>query len=680
MKFDLAWLREQFDEAPPADELAERLTACGLNVEVREPSGDSEVWDVDVTTNRPDAMNHRGLAREGAVATGAALRPLSVDLEESSEPASELVSVDIEDPGACSRYVARVIRGVRPGESPDWLRARLERCGVRPINNVVDATNFVLLELGQPLHAFDLDLVEGRRIVVRRAHEGEELRTLDGELRRLDPSMLVIADARRATALAGIMGGAESEIHAGTRDILLESAWFDPLVVRRAARRLGMHTEASHRFERGADPEMAPVAADAAAALIARLAGGTVCAGRVDVHPRPLRPRTLSLDVVALGAFAGLEIPAGEVVRILDGLGFAPSAEGDTVRVTVPSWRVDVERVQDLYEEVIRHVGYDAIPAVLPTLSTAPGERRGAWPLVDRARDAAVSAGLAEVITWAFIPPAEDEPAGLLPFPAVDPLPLDNPLTTTQGTLRRSLLPGLLAAARTNFNQGETDLALFEEGRVFGLEDGRPVEHERLGILLAGRRGDWLHLEEVSFLHLKGVVEAVTRRLGFAGVSWRRGGGPWLDEAQGAVLVDGTGGVVGIAGLLDAAMASRWELRRPVYLAELDLGAAPSEMPLPRFSGLPRFPAVLADMTVEHPESLAWAELESAVRELASPLVERLGLVARYTGKGLPAGTVRTTVRLVYRHPERSLTQEEVNAAQEELRGALARKLGVTFA
>ena len=680
MRFDLRWIREQLEDAPSGDVLAERLTACGLNVELREPSGDSEIWDVDVTTNRPDAMNHRGLAREGAVATGTALRPLAVELQESGEAAEDLVSVEIEDPGACTRYVARVIRGVRLGESPDWMKARLERCGVRPINSVVDATNYVLLELGQPLHAFDLDLVADRRIVVRRAREGEELTTLDGEVRRLDPSMLVIADPERATALAGIMGGAVSEINEGTRDILLESAWFDPLVIRRAARKLGMHTEASHRFERGADPEMVPVAADAAAALIARLTGGTVCTGRVDTHPRPWSPRSLELGVAALSAFTGLEIAMDDVVRILSGLGFDPVPEGGTVRVTVPSWRVDVERVQDLYEEVIRHVGYDRVPSVLPTLSTAPGERRGAWPLVDRAREAAVGVGLAEVITWAFIPPGEDELAASLPLGTGDPLPLDNPLATTQGTMRRSLLPGLLAAARTNLNQGEADLALFEEGRVFALDGGSPVEREHLGVVMAGTTGSWVHREKLSFLHLKGVVEELVDRIGFPPLVWRRGGAPWLDEAQGAVLVTEEGRTVGIAGLLEAAMASRWEIRQPLWVAELDLGAALPAKPLPRFRELPRFPAVAADMTVEHPRSLDHASLEAQVLELAPEIVERIELVARYTGGGLPEGSVRTTLRLVYRHPERSLTQEEVNAAQETLRAELARRLGVSFA
>jgi len=680
MRFDAEWLRELMDGAPGRDEVAERLTACGFNVEVREPDGDSEIWDVDVTTNRPDAMNHRGLAREAAVACGAALRPLEAGPDEGEEPASAAVSVAIEAPELWSRYVARVVRGVRVVESPEWLKTRLERCGIRPINAIVDATNYVLLELGQPLHAFDLAKVAGGGIVVRRARDGETLRTLDGELRTLDPSLLVIADAERALALAGIMGGADSEIGPGTVDVLIESAHFDALGIRRGARRLGMHTEASHRFERGADPEIAPVAADVAAALITRLAGGTVSRGRVDANPRPWRPAELELDAARLSAFAGLEIPAERAVSILEGLGFAPVRSDSGIRVTVPSWRVDVERVQDLYEEVIRHVGYDAVPAVLPVLPAVPGERRGSWPLVDRARDAALGAGLAEVVTFAFCDPQHDAEAATLPLVAAEPLPLANPLARTQGVMRRSLVPGLLGAARLNLNQGETDLALFEEGRVFGLADGTPLEADHLAVLLAGGTGPWDRRHPVDFGDLKGIVEHIASGVPFPPLEWRRGGDPWLDERESAVLVTGDGRRAGFAGLLAADKAAAWEIRQPVYLAELDLGCALAEPPAPRFEGLPRFPAVTADMTVEHPESLSFAELVAAVRRLASPLVTRMELVVRYSGKGLPPGHVRTTLRLTYRRDDRSLTQEEVNAGQEALRSKLAAELGVRFA
>ncbi len=674
MIFDSEWLIEHLSGAPDLDTLADRLTACGCLVELREPADGAEKWDVEVTTNRPDAMNHRGLAREAAVATGAELRPLEFDLDEGDEVAADLAAVEIEDPELCPRYVARVIRGVQVGPAPEWIQRRLLNCGVRPINAVVDATNYVLLELGQPLHAFDLALVRGRRIVVRPAEAGERLTTLDGEDRELEPSMLMIADDERVVAVAGIMGGADSEIHDDTTDVLLESAHFNALSVRRTARRLGMHTEASHRFERGSDPEMAAIACDRAAALIAQLTGGRVCRGRIDVYPRPSEARQMELSVTELSAFAGLEIGADRAMAILAGLGFSPRRENDLLWVTVPSHRVDIERTADLFEEVIRHVGFGAVPAKLPILPTQPGRRHPNWELIDRSRIAAVAAGLTEVMTWSFIDPETDqlvESHALRPGPS---MPLENPLAQTQGVMRRSLLPGLLSAAATNFNQGEQKLAVFEQGRVFSFDNGRPSEHERLGIVLSveGRS------REERFADLKGVVADLVARIALPSVNWSAGGAPWLDAGAGARLTTGDDVVIGLAGILSREFADRWELRREVAVAELDLGLA-GDVPLPRFEALHRFPSVVVDMTVEHPNTLSYSDLENAVREDAGEWVEDLRLEARFVPHDRP-GVVRTTLRLVYRHAERSLTQEEVNLAHADLRSELSDRLGVTFA
>lgn len=679
MRFDMGLLLEQLDGAPAPDEAAARLTAVGFNVELREPMGGSEVWDVEVTTNRPDAMNHRGLAREAAVATGCRLRPLEVDLREAGEPTAELVAVEIEAPEACRRFCSRVVRGVSWAPSPQWLQERLERCGVRPISAVVDVTNYVLLLLGQPLHAYDLERVRGRRLVARMAREGEALTTLDGARRTLESSMPVIADARGAVGLAGVMGGADTEIGPDTRDVWLEAASFEPVAVRRMARRLGMHTEASHRFERGADPELPPLAVDLAAAMIAELAGGTVCRGRIDVNPRPHAAVELEMTASGVSRFAGLEIAAATVTRILDGLGFSPLPEGDAVRCTVPSWRVDVERTADLYEEVIRQVGYDAVPSVLPVLSTAPGERSPSWRLVDRARDAAVAAGLVEVVTYSFIEPEVDDLVTGAPLDPGRPLALVNPLARTQGTMRRSLLPGLLAAVRDALNQGERDVAVFEQGRSFWADGTEPRESERLALALTGSTGSWERSEPVRFATLKGLVEEVADRVPMPAREWRRGGAPWVDEAEGALIVGGDGRVLGYAGRVSPATADRFDLRQAVYAAELDLAAAVEPEPR-RFAPLPRHPAVAADVTVEHDRGLEFAELERVAAAAAGPLVERLQLVARYEGEGLPTGKVRTTLRLLYRHGERSLTQDEVNREQEELRARLADRLGVRFA
>jgi phenylalanyl-tRNA synthetase beta chain len=673
MKFDLGWLRELVNPAPGADDAAERLTACGFLVEVRDRVADGEVWEVEVTTNRPDAMNHRGLARELAVATGVELEPLSVTVAEADEPAADLASVEIAEPELCSRYVARVVRGVTVTKSPAWLRERLERCGVRPINAIVDATNYVLLALGQPLHAFDLTRLAGRRIVVRLAAVGERLTTLDEEDRELDPATLVIADSERAVALAGIMGGADSEISDGTSDILIESAHFDPLTVRRAARRLGMHTEASHRFERGCDPEMAGTACDLAAAMIAELCGGRVASGRIDVRPRPWQDRQLAFSVADLSSFAGLEIRAADAHRILAGLGFDSHQEGDRFVVTPPSWRVDVDRVADLYEEVIRHIGYGEIPARLPVLETRPGHRAPSWQLVDRARDAAVAVGLVEVMNFSFVDGPSDELAGDLPITSAAAVSLANPLAVTASVMRRSLLPGMLAATRANLNRGERSLAIFEQGRVFFSAAETTSERERLAVVLSGSRSG----DPVAFADLKGVLEGVFDRLGSSAVEWRRGGAPWLDEAEGAVLFCGDR-VIGYAGRLARDRAGRWDIKQPVYVAEIELEVFAGPREAVRFQPLARFPAVVADMTVEHADSLTYAELAAAVGELAVERVETVELLPpQYP---LPDGNVRTTLRLVYRHPDRSLTQDEVNADQAELRHRLADRLGVAFA
>jgi len=678
MKFDATWLASLLDGAPDGGLLADKLTACGFLVELREPGDGGEIWDVEVTTNRPDAMNHRGLAREAAVATGATLHPLEISLVETGPSTDSLATVAIDDPDVCNRFCARVVRGVRRTSSPEWMQRRLANCGVRPISAVVDVTNYVLLELGQPLHAYDLTKVRGRRLVARRANVGETLVTLDGETRTLDGSMAVIADAEHVVGLAGIMGGADSEIGDDTTDVLLEAATFDALTVRRAARTLGMHTEASHRFERGADPELPPIAIDLAAALIAELTGGEVCRGRIDLCPRPRQPIELVTTASRVSAFAGVEIGAERIVEIATGLELEPHRDGDTFKITVPSFRVDLEREADLVEEVVRHIGFDAIPAALPVLPTAPGRRNPNWELVDRARTAAIAAGLAEIVTWSFIDPASDATTADLPLCPGPPVELANPLAKTQSTMRRSLLPGLLAAVRDNLNQGERRIAIFEQGRVYWRGPEGPAEAERLAVGLAGpalaRDG------AVDFADLKGITERLRAGLHLPPVLWRRGGAPWLDEAQGAQLEIDGGRIVGCAGLVAGATASRWDLKTPVYVVELDLGVAASQVPLPAFAELPRFPAVTADMTVEHRVELSYAELEEAVRDLAGAQVESTALIARFAGKELPAGMVRTTLRLTYRADDRSLTQSEVNEQQNGLRASLAERLGVTFA
>ena len=678
MRVLLSWLCDHLDGAPEADTLAVCLTGLGFLVEVREPVGDDETWDVEINTNRPDAMNHRGLAREAAAAGVGTLRGLAATLEESDPPAARSARVRVEDTAGCPRYCARVIRGVRVAPSPAWLSERLERCGIRPINNVVDATNYVLLDLGQPLHAFDLAGLAGSEIVVRRARPGEPLTTLDGVARTLTGDDLVIADRDRAVALAGVMGGADSEIGPATVDVLLESAYFDSLAVRRTARRHALSTEASFRFERGGDRTMARTAADAAAALIVRLAGGEIAAGVLDSAPRLPRPRAITFSVRRLSAFTGCEVPAEFALRVLTALGLEPAARGDRVSCTVPTWRVDLELAEDLYEEVLRHFGYNNVPSELPALGGEAGARLGSWPLTERARDALAAVGAAEAFTYAFV--AVDTEAATARSPLAGhggPVAVDNPLSARMAVMRRSLLAGLVEAAAGNQRRGAERVLLGEVGRAFFADDSKVREEERLALALAGTAGPWDVPRSADFAELKGLVDGVLAGLGVAAADWRPTDAGVLEAGCGAEIVH-DGRVIGIAGRLADDVAALLEVPAALWVAEVDLAAAVAA-PAVAFAPPPRHPAVVSDLTVRHRLDLAYERLAAAIRAAAPAWLESVTPVVRYRGEGVGPDEVKTTVRLTYRHPERSLTQDEVNGAHFAVMETLARQLGVSF-
>lgn len=677
MKVLYSWVCEHLEKASSAGDLAERLTAVGLNVELRTPQGEDEVWEVDVTTNRPDCLSHRGLAREAAAAGGGTLKPLQGTVREQGPPVEELAKVTVEDPEGCPRYCARVIRGVKVGPSPSWLAARLASCGIRPINNVVDATNYVLLDLGHPLHAFDLGKLEGRHVRVRRAQAGEKLVTLDGQERTLTFEDLVIADEAKAVALAGIMGGANSEISEATCDVLLESAYFAPVLVRRTRKRLGLDTEASRRFERGADRVMARTAVDVAAQLIVELSGGELACGVLDTCPQLPLPATISFTLEGLSAFAGCPIPDAFVCQVLTGLEIPFQVQGQNFQCQVPPHRVDLELPEDLYEEILRHWGYDRIPSLLPPQKEGPGERRGSFPLTDRARDLAQGLGLAEAITYAFVP--EEAEAAFQGSPLAsrgELVRLENPLSARMAVMRRTLWSGLVEAAAANLRRGAERVQLFEVGRVFFSKEGRVCEEERLAVLLSGEVGAWDSRRPVDFLDLKGVAEALVEGLGIAPVTFAPLTGPFA-PGYGAVM-ERHGDVVGVVGKLADKAQALYDAPRPLWALELALEVAANPAP-PKFHLLSRYPAVVADLTVRHPLSLPYGELVATLWSLAPDILERVEPVVRYRGGQVGADEVKTTLRLTYRHRERSLTQEEVNAAHFALMEQLSARLGVSF-
>lgn len=678
MKFAAEWLAAYLPgEAPSTADLRTRLTGAGFIVEGVEGEGAEAVLDVEITANRPDAMSHRGLAREAAAALS---RPFSDPEanrgvpEEAGEEAAALATVRIEEPGLCSRFSARVVRGIEMRPSPAGVQARFARLGLGAISAPVDATNHVLWDIGQPLHAYDLDLIakgeDGKPLlVVRHARKGETLVTLDGVERKLEPAHLVIADAEKPVGLAGVMGGLATAISATTKNILLEAAHFDAGVVRRTARSLGMHTDASHRFERGADPRATVEGLARAARMIAATCRGRVAAGAIDVLARAFHRKRLSLREEFLHRTLGMKVPFEEAREILKSLGFVCSGSVGVLEVTVPSWRVDVDSEIDLVEEVIRLLGYDTLPETLPQ-AHVPTRVAESLEREERARDVFSGAGLLEAYGYSFVSASENAPfVGAAPgAPVLVANALGEPFTTMRG----ACTIGLLRAARHNVRRGFTDLALFEVGRAYGRVEARPVESRRVAVLFHGaRRRHWSEPERLADFHDgSGAVAALFSGLGANAPRFVSAEVPFLAPGRAARVVTAEGEDAGWVGVLAPALAAAWDLTDPV-VAEVDLLAI---RPLPRPASVEapsRLPGSEVDLTAMHPLGRRWEELSEAVREGAPAELQAVDVKYRYQGAGVPAGFVKTTLNLKFGSSERSLSREEVNG----WRDAAARRL-----
>jgi phenylalanyl-tRNA synthetase beta chain len=502
------WLRELTATKLSPEEIRERLTNVGLAVDAVEQRADDSVLDVEVPSNRGDCLSHVGIARELTVGEKTQVQSPKSKVQGSEGKTGDLTSVLIEDPDLCPRYAARIIRGAEIGPSPDWLVKKLEAIGQRPINNVADITNYVLHELGQPLHAFDLAKLTEQRIVVRRARRGEKVKTLDGVERVLDEQMLVIADASRPVAVAGVMGGEESEISNTTTDILIESAYFNAQSVRRTAKVLGLNTEASHRFERGTDPEGVIGAQERCVALICEIAGGTATEDAVDVYPNPIKSREVSLRPARVEAITSLKVEVAEMQRILTALGFDQrEQDGAMLRFTVPSWRHDVAIEEDLVEEVVRHTGYGQIQEALPPANSA-GEYHSTESRKRALRTALAARSFDEAISFSFVEQTND--FELIPvFETSEAVVLTNPIIEEASQMRKTLLAGLLKSVQHNINHGTRNVSLFELGRVFAsIQKGElPAEREVMTLVATGgsmQAGRAQPERELDFYDIKG--------------------------------------------------------------------------------------------------------------------------------------------------------------------------------
>ncbi|MDR7439577.1 MAG: phenylalanine--tRNA ligase subunit beta [Armatimonadota bacterium] len=683
MRVPWTWLRELVRTPDPLDPeaWAERFPMLGLGVEAVERWEDDWVFDLEATTNRPDWLGMVGIAREVAAATGGEVVVPPMGVEEEDPAAETLASVTLAEPSLCYRYVARVIVDVQVGPAPRWMAERLEKCGIRSINNVVDITNYVMLELGQPLHAFDYDELVGGRIVVRAARGGERLVTLDGMERVLPEGTLVIADGERPVALGGIMGGADTEIRPTSRRVLLESAWFNPVAVRRTARAVGLRTEASTRHERGGDPERVRVAAARAAELMRRYCGGRVLRGEVDVYPTPEPPRVVALRYDRLRRVLGAEIPQKEAEGILQRLGFGLEPQEDRVVVRVPSHRRDVEREEDLIEEVARLWGYDRIPETMPRGEMGVGRLPEELAREREVREVLLRGGLTEVFTLSLLHPRDLDRVRIPPDHPLRKAPrLLNPLTEEHTHLRTTLLPSLLEVLRTNRARGIPDVHIFEIGRVYfstgeEWEERKVVGIARMGRVLLGRWNLPEEFGETTFYHLKGVLETLLEALHIP--DWRLvpEAAPWLHPYRSASVWIGAERI-GWMGEVHPQVAEAYDLRERAYVAEMALMPLLVHAQPPELRPLPRYPAVDRDLAVVVREEVAAADLVEEIRKVAGPVLESVEPFDVYTGPQVPPDHKSVALSLRFRSPDRTLEAREVEAVLEGIREALRQRFG----
>jgi phenylalanyl-tRNA synthetase beta chain len=637
------------------------------------------ILDMDITPNRPDCLSVIGIAREIAALTGSKLNIAEVNYSELERAIDSSVSVEIVEPDLCPRYCASLLAEIKVDESPQWLQRRLLACGMRPINNIVDVTNYVMLEYGQPLHAFDYNEIRGKQIIVRRAQSGEIITTLDGVGRTLNPNMLMIADKERAIAIAGIMGGADTEVTDDTTSILIESANFNQAVIHRGSIAMRLSSEASLRFEKGLSRDLPLIALKRATQLMAELAGGKVAKGIIDVYPGKQRSESISLPVADIKRLLGVGLGVTEITKTLELLGFSCRKTGSNskVQVEVPWWRTDVTCVADVAEEVARIIGYDRIPTTMLSSQLPRHEPVPMLSLKRQLRNIFVSCGFQEVLNYSLT--SLEMLSKLSPESRlIDPTPMKvaNPMSREQEYLRTSLRVGLLSVLARNERRQENDIRLFEIGKVFlPLEKDLPQEKEMLCAVLSGSQHklSWRSKEEpIDFFVAKGVVEAILSQLGL-GASFEKGEDESLYPGRVASVAVG-GENLGIVGELHPKVSEAFELSDAVYLIEIDLDKLSSFMvTLKKYQPIPRYPSTSRDIALLVDEQVTYQQICDMIQNYS--LVNSVALFDLYAGEQVPAGKKSLAFRIIYQSPTHTLTDNEVDKVQQQIVDKLRRDL-----
>jgi phenylalanyl-tRNA synthetase beta chain len=689
MKLLYNMLKEFVDVTDAPTGLRSRLSLSGLSVDSIEETAAGPLLDAEVTINRPDCMAHYGVAREIATAYRLPLKKIEPKFKEAADAASSAARVTINSPELCGRFTARVMRGVKVQPSPAWLRDRLVAMGQTSINNVVDATNYVMLELGQPMHAYDLDKLSGREIIVRRAAAKEKIKTLDGIDRVLTADMCVIADGSRALGIAGVMGGQDSEIGFATHNILLEAAWFDAISVRRTSKALQLRTEASTRFERGSDPEMAELASRRCAELIQQLAGGEVLSGVVDIYLAPPKPGNILLARRELWRVMGADVPDADVETILGSLGFAPR-RADKMDVnspeavwqcTQPSWRPDVTREIDLIEEVVRHYGLDKFKARMPVARTTSARLPNA-EIEDRLRERLSGLGYQEILTIPLVDPSRDAI-----FRATDdaPVSIANPLAEDASVMRTTGIPGMLGALEWNLNRGQKNLRLFEISRAYRWNGTAPEERPILTIGATGMAREKSVAEtprEFSFADLKGDLDRISELAGK--FRWNAGGPAWLHPARVGTIALGAGSeTIGAAGQLARGVAEKLKLRQEIFLGEILLepfySACDATRKALRYSSVSKYQSVERDFSLVLNDGTTFAQVSGAVRALGIDELISIEAVDVFRGGNVPAGQFSLLVRVIFQSAASTLTDTQLNHFSTQIAEALHEKFGAAL-
>ena len=670
MKVSTQWLHDYCDFDLSPEELADRLSERGLEVEQITAIGDDCCIELEITANRPDLLCHIGVAREIAAITGAPLRIPDVELREEPKQVATLARVEVHNPEFCPRYTARVLYDVQVGPAPAEMQRRLEVIGLRPVNNIVDITNYVLMECGQPEHAFDFDKLHGKVVVVRPAEPGEQIVLIDGTELELTPERLVIADSDRALALAGIMGGLDTEISGDTAVVLLESAKFDPVNIRRSCRATGQSSDSSYRFERGVDTPNVEWASRRAAQLMQQHAGAKLAAGVVDADFTEQDARTIRLRIPRIETVLGLGLSAAEAGRLLKGIGFGVKTDShDAIEVAVPTFRPDVSLEIDLIEEVARCHGYDKVPGT-STLTIAATSDSKFDQAARLARHTLIRLGYTEAVTNSFLPEAISE--AFCPWSSGKPVCLSNPLRADEAAMRQSLIPSLLQAKRTNQNRGIAEVHFFELSRVYLR---RPSGHR-----LPEEKHCIAALADDDFAHLKGSAEAILDQLGVAGRCT-------LEPVVHDFLTPGASAcwrlgstVIGYVGEIADEAAAGFGLRHSPCVCELDFDLLAAAASLQRrVRDLPRFPAVGRDLAIVVDEHVTWDQVCAGVRAAGADHLESIAFGEIYRGKQIEAGKKSIFFSIVFRAPDRTLTNDEVNASHDRVVASLAEQVGASL-